>query len=89
MFIVSYKCPKCGHLTELPSVDVIYNSQDVCPVECKECGTKFRKEDLLRFTKHKAEKLVKEALSKIQKHISNIPNEPIITGLPRKKKKEL
>ena len=60
MFTVTYKCPKCGHFAELPSLDEIYKSQEPCPVECKKCGKKFRKEELLRFAKHKAEQLVKD-----------------------------
>lgn len=86
MFIVSYKCPKCGHLTELPCVDVIYNAQDAYPVICKGCGAGFRKQELLRFTRYKAEKMVKEALAKMQKHISSKSDVPVALSVPRKKK---
>lgn len=86
VFSVKYKCPKCGHLTELPCVEDIYNSQDFCPVECNDCGTKFRKEELLRFTRHKAAQMVKDALARMQKHISSTSDEPVATILPIKKK---
>ncbi|MCX9063844.1 hypothetical protein NLN94_23385 [Citrobacter portucalensis] len=67
---VNYKCPKCGYLTELPDIESIRNSSVSSPAECKQCGTKFRKEELLRFIRYKAEQLVKAALAKMQKHIT-------------------
>lgn len=88
MFIVHFKCRKCGHLIELPCIEDIYNSQVCHPIECKQCGTKFSKEELLRFTKHKADQMVKEALAKMQKHISSTSDEPVATILPIQKKKK-
>ncbi|MCX9063937.1 hypothetical protein NLN94_23940 [Citrobacter portucalensis] len=69
---VNYRCPKCGDLTELPDTEIIRNSSASTPAECKQCETKFRKEELLHFIRYyKAERLVKAALAKMQNHISD------------------
>ncbi|EMW9676296.1 hypothetical protein V5Y59_004722 [Salmonella enterica] len=67
---INYCCPKCGKLTELSCIENIRNSPDIHPLKCSACGTGFRKEELLAFTKQKAEAMIKQALSKMQKHIS-------------------
>lgn len=82
---VNYCCPKCGKLTQLSCIENIRNSPDKYPLKCSACGAGFRKEELLAFTKQKAEAMVKRALSKMQKHISGSSENPLHSGYTQKK----
>lgn len=66
MLKLDYKYPECGHLTELSCIEDISNSQEPYPISCQRCGMKFRKNELLNFTRHKAELMVKSALASIK-----------------------
>lgn len=69
MISIEYLCPGCATAIEISHVEKIKNSQDEYPLKCPACDRHISKEQLIKFTRQKAQEMIDEALSQLKKGV--------------------